>query len=165
MAVTAVGVRVSSSAPCRRIRQHHRRPPYRRGHRRTGRSPRGPTRRRRTTRPPRVPRRFVGVYRGARTAQCFGAGPTPVLPTELRGPLDSCMLVVVPNSGFTEVECGAADRPSLGHQRPLFSEGRRTIPQTEPEQLPGPNEPASRKEGPVTHTGGKDGTGSTIRRH
>ena len=36
------------------------------------------------TRPrsPRVPRRFVGVYRGARTAQSLGRGPTPVLPTE-----------------------------------------------------------------------------------
>ena len=64
----------------------------------------------------------------------------------------SCMLVVVPNSDFAEVEWGAADRPTLGNQRPVVQRGSPHHPQTEPEQLPGPNEPASRKEGPVLHT-------------
>ena len=45
------------------------------------------------------------------------------------------------------------------------SEGRRTPHRLEPEQLPGPIEPVSCKEGPKLHTGGMDGTGSEIRRH
>ena len=40
----------------------------------------------RTTRSPRVPRRFVGVYRGAPHSPVFGAGPTRVLATEFRAP-------------------------------------------------------------------------------
>ena len=43
----------------------------------------------RTTRSPRVPRRFVGVYRGAPHSPVFGAGPTRVLATELRAPFDT----------------------------------------------------------------------------
>ena len=46
---------------------------------------------------------------------------------------------------------GAADRPALGHRRPLSSLGRRTHFRTEPEQLPGPTKPASGKDGPTVH--------------
>ena len=58
-----------------------------------------------------------------------------------------CILVLACNNHFTHVDRGAADRMLLGHQRPLYSEGRRTSPQEEPEQLPGPTEPASCKDG------------------
>ena len=57
------------------------------------------------------------------------------------------MLVVVPNSDFTEVEWGAADRPSLGHQRPLFSEGRRTIPKQSPNSCLGQTSPHRARKG------------------
>jgi hypothetical protein len=43
---------------------------------------------------------------------------------------------------------GTADRSSRGLERPWCSEGRRAQVIEEPEQLPGPIEPASRKEGP-----------------
>ena len=48
-----------------------------------------------------------------------------------------CMLEAVPNSDFTEVEWGVADRSALGHQRPLSSMGRRTIPKQSPNGCPG----------------------------
>ena len=44
---------------------------------------------------------------------------------------------------------GAADRPALGHRRPLSSLGRRILFRTEPEQLPGPTKPVSCKDGPT----------------
>ena len=44
---------------------------------------------------------------------------------------------------------GAADRPALGHRRPLSSLGRRTLFRTEPAQLPGTTKPASGKDGPT----------------
>ena len=44
---------------------------------------------------------------------------------------------------------GSADRPALGHRRPLSSLGRRTLFRTEPEQLPGSTKPASGKDGPT----------------
>ena len=47
------------------------------------------------------------------------------------------------------VDQGAADRCLRGHVRPSESEGRRTLSELEPEQLPGPAKPASCKDGPV----------------
>ena len=44
---------------------------------------------------------------------------------------------------------GAADRPALGHRRPLSSLGRRTLFRTDPAQLPGSTKPASGKDGPT----------------
>ena len=46
------------------------------------------------------------------------------------------------------VSKGTADRNPLGLERPRASEGRRAQVIKEPEQLPGPTEPASGKEGP-----------------
>lgn len=43
---------------------------------------------------------------------------------------------------------GAIDRTHPGLERPFSSEGRRALVSKEPEQLSGPDEPASCKEGP-----------------
>ena len=51
--------------------------------------------------------------------------------------LRPCILVAGPNSDFTEVEWGAADRSALGHQRPLSSKGRRTVSKQSPNGCPG----------------------------
>ena len=48
-----------------------------------------------------------------------------------------CILVIVLNSDFTDVEWGAADRSALGRQRPLSSKGRRTISKQSPNGCPG----------------------------
>ena len=56
-------------------------------------------------------------------------------------PSQSCILILVCNNHFDGVDRGAADRVNLGHARPRGSEGRRTHPGTEPEQLPGLSSP------------------------
>ena len=60
------------------------------------------------------------------------------------------MLEAVPNSDFTEVEWGAADRSALGHQRPLSSMGRRTIPKQSPNGCPGRLSPHRARKGQQT---------------
>ena len=83
--------------------------------------------------------------------------------TILRWDLTSRFLYV--DSGLyndlIEVERGAVDRPLLGHQRPTYSEALFPM---EPEQLPGPIEPASCKDGPV-FTGDAHGTERDLCRH
>ncbi len=70
----------------------------------------------------------------------------------------------VPNRDFTEVEWGAADRLTLGHQRPLFSEGRRTTPKQSPNSCLGQSSPHRARKGQYC-IGGNHGARRNLHRH